>query len=339
MNKLTLSGWFSHPSFATAKVGCLLAACLCFALSSVHAQTQATVNAQARADFERADAELNRTYQALLTKLPDAKSKQELKEKQRAWVASRDVEVARATNEANGGSMAPMLRYETLTHLTRERIKELEAMLDHGTASGPNSAASESESKQASSVSEAAPIAAPTPYSISPDKQWEYKGGRIVKAGTTQVVLDLDQELEVYDPEMEILWAPDSKRFGFNYGPLHAHHTTYKAVSFYQLRAEKWVGLRSPEDDLVKLAKELLPKKVHKSRDELIPSIVKVRNWTDARTVILFSAWRPWQFSTHSNQLKAAFLLTLEFDENGNWKIVKKHRLSQKEIEQFNSED
>lgn len=175
--------------------------------------------------------------------------------------------------------------------------------------------------------------------SISPDKQWEYNGGRIVKAGTTQVVLDLDEELEVYDPETEILWAPDSKRFGFNYGPLHAHHTTYKTVAFYQLRAEKWVGLRSPEDDLVKLGKELLPKKVHKSRDELIPSIVKVRNWTDAGTVILFSAWRPWQFSTHSNQLKAAFLLTLEFDENGNWKIVKKHRLSEKEIEQFNSED
>jgi hypothetical protein len=89
----------------------------------------------------------------------------------------------------------------------------------------------------------------------------------------------------------------------------------------------------------VKLAKGLLPKKVHKSRNELIRDIVKVRNWTDARTAILFSAWQPWQYSSHSNQLKAAFLLTLEFNEDGNWKIVKKHRMSEKEIEKSNSED
>jgi len=187
--------------------------------------------------------------------------------------------------------------------------------------------------------------------SISPDKQWEYKcieygAGeclpQIVKAGTTQVVLDLDQELGVHGPESSearVVWAPDSKRSGFNYSPPHAHHTTYKTVVFYQLRADKWIALRSPEDDLVKLAKGLLPKKVHQSRDELIPDIVKVRNWTDARTAILFSAWRPWQYSSHSNQLEAALLLTLKFNENGNWNIVKKHRMSENEIEKFNSED
>ena len=42
-----------------------------------HAQTQAAMNAQARADFARADADLNRTYQAVLAKLRDAESKQE----------------------------------------------------------------------------------------------------------------------------------------------------------------------------------------------------------------------------------------------------------------------
>jgi hypothetical protein len=187
--------------------------------------------------------------------------------------------------------------------------------------------------------------------SISPDKQWKYRcveyglghcAPEIVKADTTQVVLNLDEELQVQgleSSEAPVVWAPDSKRFGFNYSPPHAHHTTYKTVVFYQLRADKWVALRSPEDDLVKLAKGLLPKKVHKSRDELIPDIVKVRNWTDARTAILFSAWHPWQYSSHSNQLEAAFLLTLEFNENGNWKIVKEHRMSEKEIEKFNSED
>jgi hypothetical protein len=141
-----------------------------------------------------------------------------------------------------------------------------------------------------------------------------------------------------YASKAEAVWAPDSKRFAFNHSPPHPHQTTYKTIAFYQLRGEKWVGLRSPEDDLVKLAKGLLPKKVHKSSDELIPDIVKVRNWTDAKTAILFSAWHPWRFSSHSSQLEAAFLLTLEFNENGNWKIVKKHRMSEKEIEKTDSE-
>src|SRR6266496_4847921 len=47
------------------------------------------------------------------------------------------------------------------------------------------------------------PPAAPTPSSVSPDKQWEYKRGEIVKAGTAQVVLDLDQELDLNGSEPE----------------------------------------------------------------------------------------------------------------------------------------
>src|SRR6266511_5404549 len=54
---------------------------------------------------------------------------------------------------------------------------------------------------------------------VSPDKQWEYHSAereRIVKAGTSQTVLDLSEEL----PDLEnakIVWAPDSKRFALNY--------------------------------------------------------------------------------------------------------------------------
>jgi DNA-binding beta-propeller fold protein YncE len=96
------------------------------------------------------------------------------------------------------------------------------------------------------------PSGSPTTFTrdSSPDKQWEYKRGEIVNAGTAQVVLNFDQELALYGPEMEILWAPDSKRFGFNYSPLHAHHTTYEKVAFYQLRDDKWVAPHSPSDAL-----------------------------------------------------------------------------------------
>lgn len=83
------------------------------------------MNAEARAEFERADAELNKIYEALLTKLPDAESKEKLKQSQRAWLAFRDAEAAFAADHERGGSMAPTIRYETITELTQERIKQL----------------------------------------------------------------------------------------------------------------------------------------------------------------------------------------------------------------------
>jgi len=59
----------------------------------VQAQTQATMNAQARAEFER-------------------------KESQRGWLAFRDAEAAFAADQLRGGSMAPTIRYETMAELT-----------------------------------------------------------------------------------------------------------------------------------------------------------------------------------------------------------------------------
>ena len=84
----------------------------------VQAQTQATMNAQARAEFERADSERNKTYVALLTKLSDTESRDKLKESQGAWLAFRDAEAAFAADQLRGGSMAPTIRYETMAELT-----------------------------------------------------------------------------------------------------------------------------------------------------------------------------------------------------------------------------
>ena len=57
-----------------------------FSVASLEAQTQAEINATARADFAKADVDLNKTYQAVLVKLPP-NEKQKLKDAQRAWVA------------------------------------------------------------------------------------------------------------------------------------------------------------------------------------------------------------------------------------------------------------
>src|SRR5438094_661385 len=169
------------------------------------------------------------------------------------------------------------------------------------------------------------PSGTPTAFArnLSPDKQWEYKRGEIVKAGAMQVVLDLDQELEVYGPETEIVWAPDSKRFGFNYSPLHAHHTTYNKVAFYQLRGDKWVALHSPSDAsepsqlLQSPLKDHLPKGFNPRHCAPEWDELKLRTWTDANTAILYAPCYG-----RSSELKAAFLFTLKFDDAGNWKII-----------------
>ena len=178
------------------------------------------------------------------------------------------------------------------------------------------------------------PTAAPNPSSVSPDNQWEYRGNELVKAGTAQVVLDLDKELDLYGPEMEMLWAPDSKRFGFNYSPLHAHHTTYQKVAFYQLRGDKWVALHQPADALEPSQllqaplKDHLPKGFNPRHCAAEWDELKLRTWTDANTAILYApCYGP------SRDLKAAFLFTLKFDEAGNWKITKTHQMSKKELE------
>src|SRR5436190_4380271 len=177
---------------------------------------------------------------------------------------------------------------------------------------------------------------------VSPDKQWEYHSAgreRIVKAGTSQTVLDLSEGL----PDLEnakIVWAPDSKRFALNY-KLPCKHCTYNTIAFYQLREDKWVALRSLVDEksergqLAQLAKDHLPKSAHERRiwrSQPTHDLLKVREWIDANTAILY-AYSQWFMGDEQGHLEANFLFTLKFDAKGNWKIVKTHQMSDKEIE------
>jgi hypothetical protein len=182
---------------------------------------------------------------------------------------------------------------------------------------------------------------------VSPDKQWEYHSAereRIVKAGTSQTVLDLSEEL----PDLEnakIVWAPDSKRVAFNYS-LPCKHCTYDTIAFYHLRDDKWVALRSLVDErsergqLAQLAKDHLPKSAHERRiwrSQPTHDLLKVREWIDANTAILY-AYSQWFMGDEQGHLEAHFLFTLKFDTEGNWKIVKIHQMSDKEVEEKDKE-
>jgi len=186
----------------------------------------------------------------------------------------------------------------------------------------------------------------PSPRSLSPDRQWEYKcaeydgecSPEIVKADTTEVVLNLDKELGVAGPDSkdaQKFWAPDSKRFAFNYSPPHAHHTRFETVAFYQLNANNWVQLPSPieqteHSQLAELAKKHLLKGLNPHNCSPDRDILKLRRWTDDSTAILYAPC----YGRISGELNTAFLFTVKFDTAGKSKIIKTERLSGKEAEE-----
>ncbi len=195
---------------------------------------------------------------------------------------------------------------------------------------------------------------------ISPDKQWEYQYSdgvppRIVKAGTTEVVLDLSDALPGKslntNKEAEPVWAPDSKRVAFNY-VAHEHRSNgFGTTVLFELRNHKWVFLRSPldskdvqaapepgpgednRDQLAKLAKKYLPKKSYNRAILASPStgdFLQVVRWIDPDTAVF------WAFSSDAGK---GALFDLKVDSGGNWKLMKAKVLSGKEAEKQQDPD
>jgi hypothetical protein len=182
--------------------------------------------------------------------------------------------------------------------------------------------------------------------SISPDKKWEYLGGdepKISATDTKQVVLHLSDQ-----GPGNVLWAPDSKRFAYNWGQGRTRQT-----AFYQLRDDQWLALDFPGDndefekqpnDIVagQLKKEgLSEKKLEKQGKflRLIWSTMNVDRWLDSNTAIVHVSLRQVAARRDApgemdNGYGADLLFTLKFDPSGKWKIVKTHRMSDKEVEE-----
>jgi len=201
-----------------------------------------------------------------------------------------------------------------------------------------------------------------TASASSPDKQWECRRTEIdqaaaengvssdcaiVRAGTTKPVVELPLHVGASaDPDevCAVLWAPDSKRFAYNYRAGGRYQTT----NVYQLRDGKWTELRSLEADetsepldgvqTAQLRKHKLPKDTRRRR---IWDTWEVTRWADARTAILYVFSN--EAATAENgdgemvDLAAHFLFTIRFDERGNWRVIRTHQMSEKEVEERNA--
>jgi hypothetical protein len=188
---------------------------------------------------------------------------------------------------------------------------------------------------------------------LSPDEKWEYKhptDGRpaeIVRAGTSEAAGDLDCNYSTCGDGARVFWAPDSKRLAFHWGQGRTSQT-----SFYRLRNDHWKALRaSPAEEASKRAENELEaqlKRQHISHEGLEKKGLYLRfiwetdeldRWLDSRTAILYAGLRkiiakrddPGEMS---DGFGVDLLFTIKFNDAGNWKIVKTHEMSEKEVEE-----
>jgi len=177
-----------------------------------------------------------------------------------------------------------------------------------------------------------------TGLNISPDMRWECQepddetGPKIVKAGTKEAALDLSDECRG-----SVDWSPNSKRFAFN---CHERGRWNGGAFFYQLSAGEWKPLKSLNDAVLgsldkSIAAQVKKKGLPKKTDlRLIWQTVRVDQWIDSNTAIVFGDLHEVVRENPETRFDVEFLFTLKFDEAGNWKIVKTHRMSGKEIDE-----
>ncbi|HEX8280983.1 MAG TPA: hypothetical protein VF551_06380 [Chthoniobacterales bacterium] len=198
------------------------------------------------------------------------------------------------------------------------------------------------------------------PGSASPDKKWQIRRTTIteeaaekgvdsdralVRAGSTRPIVKLPLHVgdsDAADEEATIVWAPDSKRFAYNYRAGGRYETT----QVYQLRNGRWKELRSLESkatsapldrvQTAQLAELKLPKDANRRR---IWDTWEVTKWEDARTAILYANSIETVLVKKAGEeeleeLSAHFLFTMSFDEQGNWRVIKTHEMSAKEIQE-----
>ncbi len=102
---------------------------LFFCNQNLVAQTQAEMNQTAAKDFQSADAELNRVYKDVL-KLLDENEKKLLIKAQKDWIKFRDSHCAFEIKQYEGGSIQPLIYSTCLTERTKNRIDDLNAIIE-----------------------------------------------------------------------------------------------------------------------------------------------------------------------------------------------------------------
>lgn len=97
---------------------------------STRIETTVDMRKSAMKEFNEADAQLNKIYGKLLSRLGDEGQKAKLRAAEKAWLKYRNAHSEFEAAFYEGGSIQPQMRTGCLTTMTKNRIKELQNVLD-----------------------------------------------------------------------------------------------------------------------------------------------------------------------------------------------------------------
>ena len=187
----------------------------------------------------------------------------------------------------------------------------------------------------------------------SPDKKLEYRANgeeaTIVKSDTGETVLKLEEASSSLALETgKILWAPDSRRFAFNYRSGGRYYT----CSVYELTGTEWKALPDIEEKATAVS-EMISRAEQRDRKRLgvgknasrrrIMDKWAVRRWIDRDTLEVFAESSGSVVVDKKNEdvdyIGGAVLFTVKCDNRGGWKITRLRELSDADVEKMDKED
>ena len=118
-----------HSAIGRAAALALFVSAPAFAATDcANAVRQGDMNQCAADAYKREDARLNTLYKQLVG-LSDKAEAARLKQIQLAWIKFRDLHCTYEESRYEGGSMAPLVRFNCLRDLTRQRNDTLQALV------------------------------------------------------------------------------------------------------------------------------------------------------------------------------------------------------------------
>jgi hypothetical protein len=181
---------------------------------------------------------------------------------------------------------------------------------------------------------------------LSPDRKWEYRvidsAPSLVKAGSTDVVVKLPGADGSSAAESgDVVWAPDSRRFAFNY----RSGTRYRACAAYELVGSTWKLLPDFEEKAETVQKAIaeaksqqikrlrLPADTHQRR---IDDTWRALRWIDNGTVELFAYS---ESSAEDESVSCGIVFRARCDDRGGWKIISKRKVAKAELKKLQSDE
>ena len=102
---------------------------LCFINVVSYGQTQMEMNQQASTNYKKADAKMALIYKKVQKETLSDMDKKLLLDAQRTWIKYKEAHCKSASASYAGGSIQPLIYFNCLTEITKERIKQLNIYL------------------------------------------------------------------------------------------------------------------------------------------------------------------------------------------------------------------